>query len=188
MNFGDCCFGDHGMEVVSLFDDMVEQGVEHNDKKTKVRVIVDVKGMRKVLGSTMVEMNREIHEFVAWDKSHNQYKEIYEMVEEMRSEIKRAGHREKLAIAFALLSTPLGNPIRIVKNLHVCEDCHSTTNSYLRPTVTCRPLTMTRLGNRACITQPSTNGYKEEPRRLWARLKWPNTESRTCRYDNGLRK
>ncbi|KAK7384724.1 hypothetical protein VNO78_30425 [Psophocarpus tetragonolobus] len=120
------------------------------DKKTKVREMMDVKGMRKVPGSTMIEMNSEIYEFVAGDKSHDQYKEIYEMVEEMGREIKRAGyvpktsqvlldineedkedalyrHSEKLAIAFALLSTPLGTPIRIVKNLRVCEDCHSAT-------------------------------------------------------------
>ncbi|RDX98668.1 Pentatricopeptide repeat-containing protein, partial [Mucuna pruriens] len=120
------------------------------EKKTKVREMMDVKGMRKIPGSTMLEMNNEIHEFVAGDKSHGQYKEIYEMVEEMGREIKRAGyvpttsqvlldideedkedalyrHSEKLAIAFALLSTPPGTPIRIVKNLRVCEDCHSAT-------------------------------------------------------------
>ncbi|KVH99825.1 hypothetical protein Ccrd_021967 [Cynara cardunculus var. scolymus] len=38
-------------------------------------------------------------------------------------------HSEKLAIAiaFALLKTPPGIPIRIVKNLRVCGDCHSAT-------------------------------------------------------------
>ncbi|XP_004516610.1 pentatricopeptide repeat-containing protein At3g62890 [Cicer arietinum] len=91
-----------------------------------------------------------MHEFVAGDKSHDQYKEIYEMVDEMGREIKRVvyvpttpqvlldideedkedalyGHSEKLAIAFALLNTPPGTSIRIVKNLHICEDCHSAT-------------------------------------------------------------
>lgn len=120
------------------------------EKKTKVREMMDVKGMRKVPGSTMIEMNNEIYEFVAGDKSHAKYKEIYEMLEEMGREIKSAGyvpttsqvlldideedkedalyrHSEKLAIAFALLSTPPGTPIRIVKNLRVCEDCHSAT-------------------------------------------------------------
>lgn len=98
----------------------------------------------------MIELDSEIYEFVAGDKSHKQYKEIYEMVEEMRREMKRAGHvpstsevlldideedkedalnrhSEKLAIAFALLNTPPGTPIRIVKNLRVCSDCHSAT-------------------------------------------------------------
>ncbi|KAL2318087.1 hypothetical protein Fmac_031963 [Flemingia macrophylla] len=120
------------------------------EKKTKVREIMDVKGIRKIPGSTMIEMNGEIYEFVAGDKSHDQYKEIYGMVEEMGREIKREGyvpttskvlldideedkedalyrHSEKLAIAFVLLNTPPGTPIRIVKNLRVCEDCHSAT-------------------------------------------------------------
>uniref|UniRef100_A0A803PDR1 DYW domain-containing protein n=1 Tax=Cannabis sativa TaxID=3483 RepID=A0A803PDR1_CANSA len=124
--------------------------MSHWEKKTKVREMMDMKGMKKIPGSTMIELDSEIYEFVAGDKSHKQYKEIYEMVEEMRREMKRAGHvpstsevmldideedkedalnrhSEKLAIAFALLNTPPGTPIRIVKNLRVCSDCHSAT-------------------------------------------------------------
>jgi pentatricopeptide repeat protein len=120
------------------------------EKKTKVREMMDMRGMKKVPGSTMIEVNNEMYEFVAGDKSHDQYKEIYEMVDEIGREIKRAGyvpttsqvlldideedkedalyrHSEKLAIAFALLNTPPGTSIRIVKNLRVCEDCHSAT-------------------------------------------------------------
>lgn len=33
-------------------------------------------------------------------------------------------HSEKLAIAFALMNTPDGFPIRVMKNLRVCSDCH----------------------------------------------------------------
>ncbi|KAJ8557862.1 hypothetical protein K7X08_004628 [Anisodus acutangulus] len=84
------------------------------------------------------------------DKSHSEYKIIYKMVDDIGKEIRRAGyaastsevlldideenkegavnrHREKLAIAFSLMNTPPGTPIRIVKNLRVCEDCHSAT-------------------------------------------------------------
>ena len=35
-----------------------------------------------------------------------------------------AHHSEKLAIAFALMNTPEGVPIRIMKNLRICGDCH----------------------------------------------------------------
>lgn len=120
----------------------------HWEKKTKIREVMEKKGMRKIPGSTMIELDNEIYEFVAGDKTHNLYKEIYEMVDEMGREMKRAGylpttsevlldideedkedalnrHSEKLAIAFALLKTPPGTPIRIVKNLRVCVDCHS---------------------------------------------------------------
>jgi hypothetical protein len=36
-------------------------------------------------------------------------------------------HSEKLAIAFGLIFIPPGLPIRIVKNLRVCGDCHNAT-------------------------------------------------------------
>jgi hypothetical protein len=36
-------------------------------------------------------------------------------------------HNEKLAITFGLARTSEGTPIRIVKNLRVCRDCHSFT-------------------------------------------------------------
>ncbi|KAK6258328.1 DYW domain - like 1 [Theobroma cacao] len=36
-------------------------------------------------------------------------------------------HSEKLAIAFGLLGTKPGTSIRIVKNLRLCEECHTVT-------------------------------------------------------------
>ena len=124
--------------------------MSHWEKKTKIRELMDKRGMKKIPGSTMIELDNKIYEFVAGDKSHGQSKEIYEMVDEMGREMKRAGyapttsevlqdideedkedalnrHSEKLAIAFALLNTQPGTPIRIVKNLRVCSDCHSAT-------------------------------------------------------------
>ncbi|KAL2545179.1 Pentatricopeptide repeat-containing protein [Forsythia ovata] len=120
------------------------------EMKTTVREVMGKKGISKVPGSTMIELDDGIYEFVAGDKSHSQYKKTYEMVDEMEKEMKRAGyvtktsevlldideedkegalnrHSEKLAIAFALLKTPRGTTIRIVKNLRVCADCHSAT-------------------------------------------------------------
>ncbi|KAL5559329.1 hypothetical protein UlMin_035540 [Ulmus minor] len=120
------------------------------EKKTKIREMMDKKGIKKIPGSTMIELDNEIYEFVSGDKSHKQHKEIYEMVDEMGRKMKQTGyvpstsevlldideedkegalnmHSEKLAIAFALLNTPPGTPIRIVKNLRVCSDCHSAT-------------------------------------------------------------
>ena len=138
----------HGANYVLLSS--IYAKMHHWEKKTKIREVMSEKGMKKIPGSTMIELNNEIHEFVSGDKSHYQYKEIYEMVDEMGRKLKRAGysptttevtldideedkedtlysHNEKLAIAFALLNTPPGAPIRIVKNLRVCSDCHSAT-------------------------------------------------------------
>jgi hypothetical protein len=36
-------------------------------------------------------------------------------------------HSKKLAIAFALISTPPGTPLCIFKKLRVCGDCHTST-------------------------------------------------------------
>ena len=35
-------------------------------------------------------------------------------------------HSEKLAVAFGLISTPSGTTLRVLKNLCVCVDCHTT--------------------------------------------------------------
>ncbi|PKU84301.1 pentatricopeptide repeat-containing protein At4g21065 [Dendrobium catenatum] len=122
------------------------------EKKWEIRKSMEGQGMRKVPGFSSFELNGEIYEFVAGGekKKLSQFQEIYEMVEEIAKKLKGAGymattseilldideedkedalhwHSEKLAIAFALLKTPPGTKIRIVKNLRVCGDCHSAT-------------------------------------------------------------
>ncbi|KAK9100781.1 hypothetical protein Scep_024211 [Stephania cephalantha] len=120
------------------------------EKKSNVRNLMEKKGIRKVPGCSMIELNDQIYEFVSGDKMKDQYEEIHKMVDEMGREMRRAGyvpttsevlldideedkedalnlHSEKLAIAFALLNSRPGAPIRIVKNLRVCGDCHSAT-------------------------------------------------------------
>ncbi|XP_065848357.1 pentatricopeptide repeat-containing protein At4g21065-like [Euphorbia lathyris] len=120
------------------------------ENKMEIRELMDKKGIKKIPGSTMIELGSKIYEFVAGDKSHSQHKEINEMVDEMKRAMKLSGyvpaisevlldideedkedslntHSEKLAIAFGLLNSPAGSAIRIVKNLRVCSDCHSAT-------------------------------------------------------------
>lgn len=124
--------------------------MSHWGKKTTIREVMVKKGIKKIPGSTMIELDNQIYEFVAGDKSHIQYSEIYKMVAEIGKKMKMEGyvastsevlldiddedkedvlhwHSEKLAIAFALLKTTPGTSIRIVKNLRVCGDCHSAT-------------------------------------------------------------
>ncbi|GAU35898.1 hypothetical protein TSUD_383900 [Trifolium subterraneum] len=45
-------------------------------------------------------------------------------IEEEEKEQALSYHSEKVAIAFMLLNTAPGTPIRVVKNLRVCADCH----------------------------------------------------------------
>jgi hypothetical protein len=48
-------------------------------------------------------------------------------VEEEHKVFHLCHHSEKLAIAFGLINTAPGTPLRIRKNLWVCEDCHTST-------------------------------------------------------------
>ncbi|KAH7673834.1 TPR-like protein [Dioscorea alata] len=107
-------------------------------------------GVRKKPGHSLVELGNRVYEFVMGDISHPQSDSIYEMLEEIAVKLRLQGyiprttnvladieeeekenalnyHSERLAIAFALMNTSPGMPIRIVKNLRVCADCHLVT-------------------------------------------------------------
>lgn len=52
---------------------------------------------------------------------------VLQNIDEEEKETALNYHSEKLAMAFGLISTAAGTPIRIVKNLRVCDDCHTAT-------------------------------------------------------------
>ncbi|KAB2631751.1 pentatricopeptide repeat-containing protein [Pyrus ussuriensis x Pyrus communis] len=117
----------------------------------------DVRGVRKMLrdgtmkklpGYSWVDVGNKTHIFGAEDWSHPRKKEIYEKLDTLLDQIKKAGydpqtdsiphdmddtekekvlhhHSERIAIAFALISMPAGKPIIVKKNIRVCLDCHS---------------------------------------------------------------
>jgi hypothetical protein len=51
-------------------------------------------------------------------------------VEEKKKVFHLGHHSEKLAIAFGLINTAPGSPLRIRINLWICEDCHSSKCSF----------------------------------------------------------
>ncbi|XP_044462697.1 pentatricopeptide repeat-containing protein At3g24000, mitochondrial [Mangifera indica] len=114
----------------------------------KVRKMMKESGVKKEPACSWVETKNAVHMFVANDDAHPQREEILQMWEEISRKIKAIGyvpdsshvlfyadqqereaklqlHSEKLALAFALISTPPGSPIQIKKNIRVCGDCHS---------------------------------------------------------------
>jgi pentatricopeptide repeat protein len=114
----------------------------------RLRHTIMEKGIKKEPGCSLIEMNGIIHEFVAGDQSHPMSKEIYCKLESIINDLNNVGyfpdvtevfvevaeeekqkvlfwHSEKLAIAFALLSSEPNTVIRIVKNLRMCLDCHN---------------------------------------------------------------
>eukprot|EP01018_Ginkgo_biloba_P022935 Gb_12722 [translate_table: standard] len=118
------------------------------DDVLKVRKMMKDRGIRKQPGCSWIELKNRVHAFVVGDRSHPQTESIYAILERLAEQIKNAGyvantnfvlhdveeeqkeqaisyHSEKLAIAFGLLNTPPRSPIRIIKNLRVCGDCHT---------------------------------------------------------------
>lgn len=112
-----------------------------------VRDLMEARGIKKVPGCSLVELAGVLHEFLVGDDSHPETREIYKMLDEIMKKLKMEGyvgntnevlldldeegrelaislHSEKLAIAFCFLKTSPGTPIRIVKNLRICSDCH----------------------------------------------------------------
>lgn len=113
-----------------------------------VRKMMRDKNVKKLPGYSWVDVGNMTHVFGAEDWSHPQKKEIYEKLEEIANEIREVGyvpytaaiscnledslkerllyhHSEKIAVAFALISLPVGKPIIVKKNIRVCLDCHS---------------------------------------------------------------
>jgi pentatricopeptide repeat protein len=114
----------------------------------RLRQVIMEKGIKKEPGCSLIEMNGTIHEFVAGDRSHPMSTEIYSKLDKVLTVLTNAGyvpdvtevfvqvteeekqkvlywHSEKLAVAFALLSSESSSTIRIVKNLRMCLDCHN---------------------------------------------------------------
>ena len=108
---------------------------------------MEERNVKKEPGISWLEIKNQVHQFCIADKSHPNSTEIDLYLEELMLEMKKLGyvpdntavlhdmdneekecnltyHSEKLAIAFALMNTPEGAPIRVMKNFRVCSDCH----------------------------------------------------------------
>lgn len=117
------------------------------DRVERVRDIMIRNGLKKQTGYSSTEINGTTHVFRMGDTFHPQTAEIYKFLEETIRKIKEAGyvaetdsvlheleeeerevalrfHSEKLAVAFGLMSTSDVTPIRVIKNLRMCDDCH----------------------------------------------------------------
>ncbi|CAM6009951.1 unnamed protein product [Sphagnum balticum] len=120
------------------------------DDVEKVRNSMKDRGVKKEPGRTWIELGDQTHSFMIEDRSHPQSEKIYAELDRLGKLIQTAGyvpdtrfvvhdvdeklkeialcyHSEKLAIAFGIINMPSGTPIRIIKNLRVCTDCHTFT-------------------------------------------------------------
>lgn len=95
-----------------------------------------------------LEVRSRVHEYRAGDTSHPENDRIYANLRALREHMKEVGyvaetrfvlhdidqeskeeallsHSERLAVAYSLLSTSARSPVRIIKNLRACGDCHT---------------------------------------------------------------
>ncbi|XP_009794124.1 pentatricopeptide repeat-containing protein At4g14850-like [Nicotiana sylvestris] len=114
----------------------------------KVRRLMKDSRVKKEPGMSWIEIKDSIYTFIVGDRSHSRSDEIYAKLEELGQLMAKAGyvpmvdtdlhdverkqkeillsyHSEKLAVAFGLIATPPGAPIRVKKNLRICLDCHT---------------------------------------------------------------
>ncbi|XP_055961215.1 pentatricopeptide repeat-containing protein At1g56690, mitochondrial [Mercurialis annua] len=107
------------------------------------------KNVIKSPGCSWIEVEKQVHLFTGGDStSHPEHAVILKMLEKLDGLLRETGycpdgtfvlhdvdeeekiqnlryHSEKLAVAYGLLKVPEGMPIRVMKNLRVCGDCHS---------------------------------------------------------------
>ncbi|XP_038905014.1 putative pentatricopeptide repeat-containing protein At5g13230, mitochondrial [Benincasa hispida] len=118
------------------------------DNVAYVRKHMKRKGVKKEPGLSWIENQGSVHCFTVADTSHAELKLINGMLEFLNMKTRKAGysphldavlldveddekerllwlHSERLALAFGLVRMPVGCPIRIIKNLRICVDCHS---------------------------------------------------------------
>ncbi|GAV78930.1 PPR domain-containing protein/PPR_2 domain-containing protein/DYW_deaminase domain-containing protein [Cephalotus follicularis] len=111
------------------------------------RVMKDSK-VKKEPGMSWIEVKDKVYTFIVGDRNHPRSEEIYAKLDELSELLNKAGyvpmvetdlhdveqrtkeqllyhHSEKLAVAFALIATPPGAPVRVKKNLRICVDCHT---------------------------------------------------------------
>ncbi|XP_060672051.1 pentatricopeptide repeat-containing protein At5g16860 [Ziziphus jujuba] len=114
----------------------------------RIRSLMKHTGIKKRPGCSWVQDKKGTVSFFVGDRRHPQSQQIYELLAKLIERIKAIGyvpetkfalhdvddeekgdllyeHSEKLALAYCILTSPPGVPIRITKNLRVCGDCHS---------------------------------------------------------------
>ncbi|KAK4799838.1 hypothetical protein SAY86_025203 [Trapa natans] len=115
----------------------------------ELRNLMRERGIWKEKGCSRIEMNGVVHEFLIGDRNHDCSDQIYMKLDAVVEELKQVGyspscnsvhvdledeekrevvlwHSEKLALCYGLLNENMGSScVRIIKNLRVCEDCHT---------------------------------------------------------------
>jgi pentatricopeptide repeat protein len=116
---------------------------------SKMRKFISSRNLNKSPGCSWIEYDKRVHLFTSGDiLAHPEHEIILKMLEKLDGLLMESGysadgsfvlhdideeqkvhslryHSERQAVAYGLLKVPEGMPIRIMKNLRVCGDCHA---------------------------------------------------------------
>ena len=118
------------------------------DSRDRTRQMMKDMSVKKEPGQSWIEVKNSVHAFFVGDRLHPLAEKIYEYLGDLNKQAADIGyvqdryillnnveqghkdptvyiHSEKLAITFGLLSLSNSIPIRVIKNLRVCNDCHN---------------------------------------------------------------
>lgn len=118
------------------------------DEVKRVRSLLETWELHKVVGRSWIEVGKQLHSFDSVEEFDPRIEVAHAFLIKLAAEMKEIGyvpqtkivlydldeaekeriilgHSEKLAVAFGLINTSRGEPIRITKNLRSCEDCHT---------------------------------------------------------------
>ncbi|XP_054785483.1 pentatricopeptide repeat-containing protein At5g04780, mitochondrial isoform X1 [Prosopis cineraria] len=118
------------------------------EEVARARKLLRESDLKKERGKSWIEIKNEVHSFTAGDRNHPKIDRIYEYLDNLIEELKEVGykvetnydlhdleegtkqvllrhHSEKLALTLGLMCLPCDVPIRIMKNLRICGDCHT---------------------------------------------------------------
>ncbi|KAH0711625.1 hypothetical protein KY289_007584 [Solanum tuberosum] len=103
---------------------------------------------KKERGKSWIQIKDKVHTFMVGERNHPSIIEVYSRLDELLVGMEKLGykgetehdlhdvevsrkhellrhHSEKLAFTYGLMCLPSTAPIRIMKNLRICGDCHS---------------------------------------------------------------
>jgi pentatricopeptide repeat protein len=116
---------------------------------SEMRKFISSRQLNKSPGCSWIEYDKKVHLFTSGDvNAHPEHAIIIKMLEKLDGLLMESGysadgsfvlhdvdeeqkshslrfHSERQAVAYGLLKVPEGMPIRVMKNLRVCGDCHS---------------------------------------------------------------
>ncbi|CAN4081281.1 unnamed protein product [Withania somnifera] len=145
---GNLELGDRCSEIVELLDpSRLDEQSKTGFLAVKVSDIAKEKEKKKSAQS-LLEVRSKVHEYRAGDRSHPDHEKIYALLRGLKQLMKEDGyipetkfvlhdvdqetkedalmaHSERLAFAQGLMNSAARSPIRIIKNLRVCGDCHN---------------------------------------------------------------